>query len=63
MRTILSSTEYLTELVQADFAAALGRQPDAGGLAFFVSELQHGGTDQLVLAQMLGSPESLAKRS
>jgi hypothetical protein len=60
---VLSSTEYQNDLVQADFQSALGRQTEAVGLAGFVGELQRGGNDQLILAQILGSDEAFAKRT
>jgi predicted outer membrane repeat protein len=60
---IFSSAEYLADLVQSDFQALFGRSADAPALSFFVNELQHGGTDQLVLAQLLGSAEAYMDRS
>jgi hypothetical protein len=60
---IFSSAEYDSDLVRSDYSSLLGRNADGGGLAFFVSELQHGGTDQLVLAQILGSGESFGNRA
>jgi hypothetical protein len=58
----LSSAEYQGDLVQADFQSALGRRASPAEAAFFVGELQRGGSDQLVLAQVLGSAEAFARR-
>jgi predicted outer membrane repeat protein len=60
---LLSSAEYQSSLVRGDFQAVLGREPGAAELAFFVGELQQGGNDQLVLAQVLGSGEAFSKRA
>ncbi len=61
---ILSSAEYQGDLVQAGFQAVLGRPADpATEVPLFVNELQRGGSDQLVLAQILGSQEAFGKRA
>jgi hypothetical protein len=60
---IFSSAEYQGNLVQADFQAFLGRSAEPTAQAFFVNELQHGGSDQLVLAQILGSNEAFVGRA
>jgi hypothetical protein len=61
--SIFTTPEALSNLVQADFQSLLGRRADPTALASFVNVLQHGGTDQLVLAQILGGTEGFAKRS
>jgi hypothetical protein len=53
----LTSQEYRTDLVQADYMTFLQRSADDGGLAAFVNALNAGATDQQVLAQIFGSPE------
>jgi hypothetical protein len=53
----LTSQEYRTNLVQADYMTFLLRQADQGGLAAWVDALNAGATDQQVLAQFFGSPE------
>jgi hypothetical protein len=53
----LTSQEYRTELVQADYLTFLLRQADPGGLAAWVNALNAGATDQEVLAGIFGSPE------
>jgi parallel beta-helix repeat protein len=60
---ILGSAEYQGNLVQADFQSFLGRSAEPAAQAFFVNELQHGGSDQLVLAQVLGSNEAFVGRA
>jgi hypothetical protein len=61
--SILASAEYQGDLVQADFQALLGRQAGATEQALFVNQLQHGVSDQLLLAQVLGSAEAFARRA
>ena len=53
----LTSQEYRTNLVQADYMTFLLRQVDQGGLTAWVGALNAGATDQQVLAQIFGSPE------
>jgi parallel beta-helix repeat protein len=53
----LTSTEYRTDLVEADYNLYLGRSADSTGLANWVAALQAGATDQAVLAGILGSAE------
>jgi hypothetical protein len=53
----LTSQEYRTNLVQADYLTFLLRPADSGGLAAWVNALNAGATDQQVLAQIFGSPE------
>ena len=53
----LTSQEYRTNLVQADYTTFLLRPADQGGLATWVNALNAGATDQQVLAQIFGSPE------
>jgi hypothetical protein len=53
----LTSQEYRTNLVQADYMTFLKRAADADGLAAWVNALNSGGTDQQVLAQIFGSAE------
>jgi hypothetical protein len=53
----LTSQEYRTELVQADYMTFLLRPADSGGLAAWVNALNAGTTDQQVLARIFGSPE------
>ncbi len=53
----LTSQEYRTNLVQADYKTFLQRAADDGGVAAWVSALNAGATDQQVLAQIFGSSE------
>jgi hypothetical protein len=53
----LTSQEYRTNLVQADYLTFLLRPADPGGLAAWVSALNAGAIDQQVLAGIFGSPE------
>jgi hypothetical protein len=53
----LTSQEYRTSLVQADYMTLLKRPADDAGLVVWVNALNAGATDQQVLAQIFGSPE------
>jgi Domain of unknown function (DUF4214) len=53
----LTSQEYRTNLVQADYMKFLLRTADSGGLTAWVDALNAGATDQQVLAQIFGSAE------
>jgi hypothetical protein len=53
----LTSQEYRTNLVEADYLTFLLRPADSSGLAAWVNALNAGATDQQVLAQIFGSPE------
>jgi hypothetical protein len=53
----LTSHEYRTELVQADYLTYLLRPADSAGLTAFVNALNAGATDQQVLAEIFGSLE------
>jgi hypothetical protein len=53
----LSSQEYRSNLVKADYMTFLLRSADDGGLAAWVNALNAGATDQQLLAQIFGSAE------
>jgi hypothetical protein len=53
----LTSPEYRTDLVQADYLTFLLRQADPGGLDHWLNALNAGAKDQEVLAGIFGSPE------
>jgi hypothetical protein len=53
----LTSQEYRTDLIEADYMTFLLRSADSGGLTAWLNALNAGATDQEVLAQIFGSPE------
>jgi hypothetical protein len=58
---ILSTSEYFTDVVQNIYQTYLGRAADQTSLSAFVASLQGGGgSDNTVLAAVLGSPEFLS---
>ncbi len=61
--SFLTSTEYRTDLIEADYQTFLGRSADQAGLNSFLQAMQMGATDQEVLASIFGSPEGYAKWS
>lgn len=61
--SFLTSMEYRTELIEADYATFLGRPADAIGLDAFLKAMQAGATDQEVLATIFGSPEGFTRWS
>jgi len=58
----VKSSEYLSEVVSADYTAYLHRSPDAAGLAGWTAALEGTGTDQTVEEQLLASPEYYSAR-
>jgi hypothetical protein len=56
-KDLVSSSEYFTNLVSAFYQQVLHRQPDSAGAAFWVSQLQHGVTDEQLEANLLSSTE------
>ncbi|MGH7172762.1 MAG: choice-of-anchor Q domain-containing protein [Gemmataceae bacterium] len=55
---LMGTSEYETDMVDADYLTYLGRLPDVNSLNGFVSALQGGGTTNAqVIAELLGSGE------
>jgi len=54
---VLSSNEFRTDLIEADFNQFLHRSADPIGLSFWVAQLNAGHSDQSVVAGIVGSPE------
>src|SRR5262245_59395887 len=62
VRRIEQSPEFLRHQVQVLYLHYLGRAPDPGGEAAFVTFLARGGTMEQAGARMVGSPEYLQTR-
>ena len=56
-RWLMSSAEYRADLVKGWYQSFLGRAADAKGLATFVGMLDHGSSDEQVMAELLASRE------
>ncbi len=57
---LTQSGEYDSNFIVAAYNRYLGRAPDAGGLAFWVSRMQQGVTDEQLEAGFIGSTEYIA---
>src|SRR6185503_12225871 len=51
---------YFANLVRHEYEQALGREPDAAGLAYWTAALSAGLTDERFEAKLLASPELYA---
>jgi hypothetical protein len=51
------SAEYYANLIASNYLTYLGRVADSAGLAFWVSQMQHGLTDAQLLSNFIGSTE------
>jgi hypothetical protein len=60
---LLTSAEYRTDLIQADFAKYLARAASSADVASFLSALQNGATDEAVVATIVSSPEFYADQA
>ncbi|HVX64855.1 MAG TPA: TIGR03118 family protein [Pirellulales bacterium] len=58
---ILSSTEYLDQVVQGIYQQLLERSVDPGGQDYWVGQLQHGVRDEVIGAGIAASDEYFAK--
>ncbi len=57
---VFASAEFRFDLVQAFYQTFLGRSGSAGEITPWATFLGQGGTDQVVIADILGSPEAFA---
>jgi hypothetical protein len=55
--TVFASDEYVRDLVELEFDHLLHRDAEPQVLASFAGELEHGGRDEQVIAQIIGSQE------
>jgi uncharacterized delta-60 repeat protein len=60
---VFGSEEYFADLAQSFYRRFLHRDIDATGLTDTVSALQHGVTDEMIIAGIVGSPEYAAVRT
>jgi hypothetical protein len=58
----VTSSEYLSDVVSADYTTYLHRSPDAGGLATWTGALEAGVTEQSVEEQLLATSEYYSSR-
>ncbi len=58
---LLSSTEYLDEVVQGIYLQLIERPTDPSGLAFWVNQLQHGARDEQITSGVAASDEYFNK--
>ena len=58
----VTSSEYLSNVVSADYTTYLHRSPDASGLANWTASLKGTGTDQSVAEELLASSEYYSGR-
>jgi len=58
---LVHNDEYFANLIRHDYEQALGRAPDAAGLAYWTAALSAGLTDERFEAELLASPELYAK--
>jgi RHS repeat-associated protein len=54
---LIHNAEYFGRLVTAVYQRYLGRAPDAAGVAFWVTAMQNGMSDERLEADVLGAPE------
>jgi photosystem II stability/assembly factor-like uncharacterized protein len=59
---LLTSAEYRTDLIQADFMKYLGRAASTTDVMGFLSALQSGATDEAVIVSLVSSPEFYANQ-
>jgi hypothetical protein len=57
VNAIVSSPEYLTQVVQGLYSRYMGRAAGVGDMAFGLTLLQQGGTQEQLIAAILGSTE------
>jgi hypothetical protein len=57
VKEITSSTEFLTDIVQNEYARVLRRAPDSGGMQTALTFLQNGGTVEQLDCNLASSPE------
>jgi hypothetical protein len=56
-----TTPEYLGVIVDQDFMAMVGNLPDAGGRAFWVSQLAHGMSNDVIMGSLGASPSYYAQ--
>lgn len=60
---IFNSPEAISNLINADFLADLGRTADAPAIANNIKNFRNGTSDQILMGFILGSAESISKRA
>jgi hypothetical protein len=54
---LVHSAEYFSTIIEPAYSQFLGRSPDPSGLAYWISRMQQGLTDEQLEAGFIGSPE------
>jgi len=60
--SFLYTDEFKTDIVNGYYQRFLGRNSDAGGVSYWVSQLQHGVTDEALISLLVSSPEYFYKQ-
>ncbi|HLJ97755.1 MAG TPA: DUF4214 domain-containing protein [Gemmataceae bacterium] len=63
VQILATSTEYRTDLIQADFQKYLGRPASAADVAIYLGALQSGASDEGIIAAIVSSAEYFARQA
>jgi hypothetical protein len=63
VNAVVSSPEYLTQVIQGLYSKYMGRSAQSGDIAFGLNLLQQGGTQERLIAAILGSGEYFSREA